>query len=924
MEACTRKQHEMLGWRRTTSMPTESKVFGRANEKDHLIKLLLKEDEDEECGSYSVLSIVGIGGVGKTTLAQSVYNEQAVMDHFDLMAWVHVAEKFDVERVTIQMIESATDKKSDELHNLDSLDKIQRILKEIMIGKKFLVVLDDVWNEISSQWENLRKPFQFAKEGSRVMITTRNQDVAELTAPKEVIYLKGLEDEDYWTFFVQCAFGDTNPKDHPKLELIGTHISKKLGGSPLAAKTVGGVLKSKLEEPHWRGILESRLWQVAQKEDDIIPALKLSYEHLPKNLRQCFVVFALFPKDYLYHKDRLVQIWMAHGFIEPNHGEKRKEDIGAEHIDDLLRRSFIQCVAGSEDMYMVHGLLHDLAESVSNGEHFRIEGDFSVDVPRKVRHLYVHATNMIKIYEHVGELKNLRSLIVFRDSAAMRAWFPWLNFRHVFQETLGKLKGLRVLMIDLPQDILPESLDHLVHLRYLDIQSNSSTELPKSVFRLYHLQGFNLKVAHSQNLQRPLLADMNRLINLRYLNAHPEAISTISGIGKLTSLQGLKEFHLKDKEGYDLGQLKNMKQLRGQLCLRKLELAKSYTESRKAELDNKGHLEKLSLHWTNARTGNIKHGEHEDVLEGLRPHPNLMELHIAHYMGAKPPSWLDNSYALNLEFIELSCCHYLRVLPQFGQLPFLRILQLRSLKAVRHIGSEFYGDPVTAFPSLEELLFEDMVEWKEWLGVGVGRSFPRLCKLCIRRCGKLKGPLPLSASLHNIKIRLAESDFFGPFSRTLVKRTEEIYPITELSIDRVWFLFKCLPQICLASLYQLDISCYFLRSFTNEQEEWLAQLTSLKQLRFSDCKSLRSLPAKLESLPSLEALHIEKCPELKSLPDTCLPTSLKELSIVKCHSILKLQCKPRTGLDWSKISHIPTITIDERDIREELHSLMEG
>lgn len=155
-----------------------------------------------------------------------------------------------------------------------------------------LVVLDDVWNEVRSGWKTLRKPFYFGREGSRVLVTTRIPKVANMmgTKAKNIVFLKGLNDAKYWKFFKRCAFGEANPNDHPKLELIGKQIAKKLVGSPLAAKTIGGVLKSKLKEEHWRNIMESKLWQVEQQKDDIFPALKLSYEHLPTSaLKQCFV-----------------------------------------------------------------------------------------------------------------------------------------------------------------------------------------------------------------------------------------------------------------------------------------------------------------------------------------------------------------------------------------------------------------------------------------------------------------------------------------------------------------------------------------------------------------------------------------------------------------------------------------------------------
>ncbi|KAJ8483624.1 hypothetical protein OPV22_016109 [Ensete ventricosum] len=199
---------------------------------------------------------------------------------FDLKLSVCVSERFDVKRITRQMVESVC---CHDQHHITNLDMVQATLKERLEAKRFLIVLDDIWNEVRSGWETIRKPFYSGREGRRVLATTRIPKVANMmgTKAKNIVFLKGLNDAEYWKFFYRCAFGEANPNDHPKPELIGKQIAKKLVGSPLAAKTIGGVLKSKLEEEHWRNIMESKLWQVEQQKDDIFPALKLSYEQLP-------------------------------------------------------------------------------------------------------------------------------------------------------------------------------------------------------------------------------------------------------------------------------------------------------------------------------------------------------------------------------------------------------------------------------------------------------------------------------------------------------------------------------------------------------------------------------------------------------------------------------------------------------------------
>ncbi|KAJ8458200.1 hypothetical protein OPV22_031126 [Ensete ventricosum] len=857
-------QRDVPEWRETTSIMNESEVLGREHEINSLVRLLLKPDVASRSNNerFSVVSILGIGGVGKTTVAQCVYNDSQIDDHFDVKLWVHVSEKFDVRRLTREMLESVC---RDSRHHLTNLDTLQGILKD----KQFLIVLDDVWNEVRSRWETLRKPFQFGKQGSRVLVTSRIPMVANNMGTRATVILKGLNGADYRKFFERCAFGDVNPDDHPKLKLIGERIANKLVGSPLAAKTVGGALKSKLEEDHWRSIMESKLWQMQQKEDDIFPALRLSYEHLPTSaLKQCFLYFALFPKNYCFEKDRLVRMWMAQGFLQPGEPGRRPEDVGEDYFDELLHRSLFQdsMNGGQSGKYVVHDLLHHLAESLSAHEYCRVEDDESEEIPERVCHVYVSSSNLAKLYETAPKLKNLRSLVVNGSLLDTVAKSKLMEFLKV---TLKRLKRLRVIVIDgLVLDVLPEGIGHMRHLRYLEVPGDQLIDLPKWICRLYQLQGLSLQFRSPLlHLGRPLPRGIHRLVNIRYLNINPEKVSTIFKIGKLRSLQELREFHVRKGNGYELGQLRDMRQLRGQLSIMNLDMAGSASECRAAELDNKEHLSALHLYW--GQLGRKGIDKHEEVLEALRPHRNLSELRIIGYMGTKSPSWLETSWLSNLEHIELEDCQGWEVLPPLGQLPFLKILHLKSLKLVKNIFSEFYGGHSIAFPLLEELLFSDMGEWRQWSGAKASSQlFPRLRRLQIDRCHKLRGSLVLPTVLERLHIVLSDDVTWESYEKPHVvlsddviwesSETNDISSILKLSIDNISLLTDCLPAECLPSLYRLDVVyCSSLESFTDEQEKWLQRLSSLEELRFSDCDNLTRLPTDLNSLALLKTLHIE-------------------------------------------------------------------
>ncbi|WOL15148.1 disease resistance protein RGA2-like isoform X1 [Canna indica] len=889
LDASSHNQHRVPGddaqsdvpeWRDTTSIQGETEILGREQEINKLVSLLtetgdvLKPNKER----FSVVSIVGIGGVGKTTLAQCVYNDTRIDYHFDLKLWIWVSEIFDVKRITKHMLESIC---RHNRHQFTNLDMAQATLKEMLQEKRVLIILDDVWNEVRSVWENLRKPFYYGKEGSIILVTTRNPKVANMmgTRGNNIIYLNGLNEAEYSKFFERCAFGEANPNGHPKLKFIGEKIAKKLVGSPLAAKTVGGVLKSKLNEEHWRNIMESKLWQVEQKKDDIFPALKLSYEHLPTSgLKQCFAYFSLFPKNYHFDKERLIRMWMAQGFLESNEPRKRMEDIGQDYFDELLHRSFFQdtSLIKQSKRYVVHDLLHQLAESLSAHEYYRLEDDEREEIPDRVRHIYISSSNLVKVYENMHKLKNLRSLVV---SGALLDNFSRSNLINFVEVALKQSKCLRAIVLDeLILDVLPERFGHLKHLRYLEVPGSQLLDLPKSICRLYLLQGLSLQLQTPLHLSRELPRGMNKLINMRYLNINPEKISTISKIGKLRSLQGLKEFHVRKKHGYELGQLRDLRQLRGQLSIMNLDMVRNAAECREARLDNKDHLSALLLYWGHVeRRDNTPH-KHEEVLEALQPHPNLTELRITGYMGIRSPHWLKNTWLANLEHIELEDCQGWEDLPPLGQLPFLRILHLKSLKSVKNFGPGFYGTQETAFPSLEDLLFSNMSEWIGWSGVKAGNQlFPRLSQLQINCCHKLAGSLIMPSSLEKLHVVLSDDATWESHKNPQVILSDdvsedpcerkEISSVLKLSIDRISLLTECLAAESLCSLYRLDIVyCSSLVSFTDEQEKWFQKLTSLKELRFTDCDNLTNLPSGLRNLASLETLYIQNVQQLTRCP----------------------------------------------------------
>nr|AAF19148.1 Vrga1 [Aegilops ventricosa] len=842
------------------------KVFGRNKELNDIVQMLV-EPPSPHCTACKVVSIVGFGGLGKTTLAQSVYDDLRVKSHFDLRAWAYVSGKPDKVELAKQILRSANPRYGGSIDKDATFATLQLKLNRLMSSKRFLIVLDDIWGDdpfTNEAYNEILSPLRSMESGSRIIAVTQTPKVAGMLDASHTYYLNALGADDCWSLIKESALGgwSTHEESTQELEQIGRKIAAKLNGLPLAAKLMGGLLGATKSTKYWRIISEKEF-----SGDITLSLLRLSYSYLPGRLKQCFAFCSIFPKNWKFDQTNLVRLWMANGFIQPQSGTgKRMEDLGTDYFNLLLSRSFFHALRqGRRTHYKMHDLIHDMAVSASTEDCCQIEPGMTRRIPSTVRHVSVTTGSLQDVNAAIKILpKNLRTFIVFGN---------WPHFLE--DDSLGKLKNLRALDVchcDFTE--LPPAISCLFHLRYLSL-SRTIRSLPESISKLLHLQ--TLCFEDKCSLDK-LPAGISRLVKLRHLGIDMKYIAQLPGIGRLINLQGSVEFRVEKGGGHALQELKGIKGLHGQLKIKGLDNVFSRDEASKTDMKSKENLRALTLEWSSACRFLTPVADCE-VLENLQPHKNLKELSIVRYLGVTSPSWLQMALLRELQSLHLVNCRSLGVLPALGLLPSLEQLHMKELCTVERIGHEFYGTGDMAFPSLKVLVLDDFPSLVEWSEVREN-PLPCLQRLKIVDCPKLiqVPAFPPSVSELTVERTLLISNMkLAPYSSS---RSE----ILTLDISTTSVLSRGLfHQRHLASIIVLNINagCKHLVA-----AEGLHTFTSLQKLQLchSDISD-QNLESLLQVLPSLYSFEMIDLPNMTSLlvpANNSLCTTVTELQISNC------------------------------------------
>ncbi|KAF7112343.1 hypothetical protein RHSIM_RhsimUnG0220400 [Rhododendron simsii] len=617
----------------TSSFVNTVTVIGRDADKEKLVRLLLSPGDEE---NVAIIPIVGMGGMGKTTLAQLVYNEDRIQKHFTKRLWVCISNDFDVKRILIKLLQAGgTNGDSNE-----GLEQLQNRVRNLLREDKFILFLDDVWNEDRVEWKKLEDLLITQARGSRIVVTTRSKMVASIvrTNTVEPYELRGLSDDKCLDILVKWAFKEGDESKHPNLVNIGKEIVKKCGGVPLAARTLGAFLFSKTNERDWSFVRDNEMWAIVQKENDILPILRLSYDQMPSYLKQCFAYCSLFEKDEIICGTKLIHAWMALGFVQCVDMKVELEDIGEGYILELVRRSFLERDYTKysdnpveRENYKMHDLVHDLAQYVAGNEFLRIEGPITKAIPKTVWHVSFDLKTYCSFPRPLMEAEKLRTIVYSSNRR--------LNSGSLVEPAIASFRSLRVL----ERFGLPENIEKLKLLRYISINApadlRAPADLPNSLCMLLNLQYLDLSESYVSRLPE----DFCKLISLRFLGLTTTLTRLPKeGIGRLTSLRTLFFYNCFNLESLGEG-------IEHLSCLRDLVLRSCYKlVSLPAGFRHLTSLERLEIGWCES----LNLSDDED-LKGLRSLKKL-ELSYLPRLVNLPKGLLDA--AATLTHLEIADC----------------------------------------------------------------------------------------------------------------------------------------------------------------------------------------------------------------------------------------------------------------------------
>ncbi|XP_057793091.1 uncharacterized protein LOC131009694 [Salvia miltiorrhiza] len=904
-------------WRdQSTSSIEFDKVYGRDEDRDNIVRQLMKLDGDAQ-----LVCVVGMGGIGKTTLAQLVYNDTQIEDCFELKIWICVSEPFDMVAIARGIVDSVGIETIPP--NTDQLDLVLQKLRDSVSGKKFLLVLDDVWTEEYNKWQPLKINLQYGAPTSKILVTTRNERVAKMmgTLDEDIYHPQQLSDEECWSLMRRISLSGRSEEECGEFEEVGKKIASKCKGLPLAANVLGSLLQFKNSLEEWENILESEIWQLEKAELELFPHLLLSYNELSPSLKRCFSYCAIYPKDYQISVECLIQEWLALGYlgnVTENGGVKLK---GREHFNNLAMRCLFQDFHKSDELgeqiewCKMHDIVHDFAQFLRKNNE---RGEM-----RK------RSCQLVCDPSLVSDVQVYRSIYWDKGTPPLLC---------------DCLKSLRVLRFNKGLDgPPPRGMEKLIHLRWLDLSGTTlSEEDLKMICRLYFLQTLSLAECSLEEISR----EIENLVKLRHLDlsANYKLKEIPESVYSLVELQTLSlAFCSVEEIGGEIGNLVHLRNLH----LSANELLKELPES----MCNLVELQTLD----------ITDCSHLSILpQGIHKLQNLQRLLIDGTLASRRlpqgVGELSGLRTLKLTSFKVgSDCNKLGLLKKLNHLTrdLTLVIQLRRSSDVEELVEDAREAELRNKIHIRRLFitFEDEMDERErsssslWMDVIEAlEPYHKLYYLEISGYGGSRLPHWMSSPLNLIK----EINLYG-FSEVCSLPAIGKLPFLEvLSVNGM-------DELKVVGREFLGIESSSSSSSSTSNDEVVAAFPKLKKLSFWYCHKWEEwddITAEEEEeefadvcmMPCLTRLYLNWCEGLKKLPHRLLrkASSLQMLnirysselekrygddkegsawrSISQYNPKLQLHLSSETDLDRDNILIVPTINQEKKTTKKNIHS----
>ena len=723
--------------RRAVLHAPDSYVVGMEEEKKAILDLLLGNKEARR----SVVSIWGMGGLGKTTLAKKVFHDSTIERNFDLAVWIDVPQQYRGDDLLRELYMKVT-KKNGEVGTMTA-KKVEEILYRSLHQKKYLIVIDDVWDK--EVWEIFEKRLPDEGNGSRVLITTRVRNVVPFANHHNLHF---LSEEDSWELCLRKAFTNEDRRKvcQGDFEKKGKEIVKQCGGLPLALVVVGRLLWQKKILVKW-----DEIWRDGREGQDCMRILALSYADLPQHLKWCFLYLGAFPEDFKIDVDKLIRLWIAEGFIKGRR-HKTLEEVAKEYLDELVCRSLAQFAQRSpEDNQQchIHNLLRELAiEESDELDFFHRQQKVSLDY-RTLRRFSFHTTSE-EFLSRGYSTPSLRTLLGFK-LYKMPICFPTCD-----------MQLIRVIDLEgAPIEVVPKQVKELANLRYLGLRRTLIKSLPSSVQELSRLQTLDVRDTYMKKMN----SGVWKIEALRHI-LFPLDMD-MNGIqeGSLRNLQVLEYAKVGAWMSDCLSRLRNLQTLRlGDIC-------EVHHENLSEALPMFSYLTALELS-----------GKSIPAI-GLML-SNLENLHRVFFNGriqfSQPLQyqWPSRLSILNLLHTELDQ----DPLPSLGRLRKLRVLNLGF--------NSYHGTEMIchrdSFPQLQTLSFGSLTRLEEWkLDDGAMPCLRSLKIVCCEKLMKLPQGLKSLADLEELFLSHMSTSFYARIQKDDGEDWESIQHVPSINISDV-------------------------------------------------------------------------------------------------------------------------------------------